>query len=664
MNEDLSVIIQAVLEKSGITKELSEIQKIVDKNLIEIKPKLETASLKNNLKEVSNLIADSINKAYKNVGNVDFKVTGNDVFKILNQIEKQAETTAQKLNKIQLSFDTGSYQSKVDSLVARTNQWVDANGNARISTESLQTALNNLGTAYTNLNSSGGNTVANQQALIEAEKALDTEIKKVQSSVTSMNATMAKSSAVDALRQKVQSFYDINTATHGKWGNSLKNIMSQLASGTEVPIAKLKELERQFITIQNSARQAGKLGLSFFDTIKQGMQKFSYWTSSTFLVMKTITEIKEAVSFAKEMDSALTNINYTMDVTKSQLTDIGNSSIQMAKDLKTSASDILGAVTLYANAKETADSILKKSEAAIMLGNVTGMSGQESAKALQSVMNQFELTQDDLMYISDTIQKVSQNMAYDFSSGIEEIVGGIERSGSVAKAAGLDLNEYASMLGLVIEKTGLSGETIGTAYRTILTRITKASKIEGTSDEDISKAETALNAIGVQVRSTAGEFRDMTDIMKDLGKVWNNLNDVQQANISYEIAGTRQTNIIKTLLGYWTEYEDLATKAGNAAGTTLENQSKYEETLDAKTKELSTTMQSFWHNLIGAEEANGALAIFQKVATALDTISSKLGSLGTIGLGAGLFAGIKNIGRPKMFGLCKYADINMCSLGY
>ena len=255
-----------------------------------------------------------------------------------------------------------------------------------------------------------------------------------------MNATMAKSSAVDALRQKVQSFYDINTATHGKWGNSLKNIMSQLASGTEVPIVKLKELEKQFINIQNSARQTGKLGLSFFDTIKQGMQKFSYWTSSTFLVMKAVTEIKDATSFAKEMDSALTNINYTMDVTKSQLTDIGNSSIQMAKDLKSSASDILGAVTLYANAKETADSILKKSEAAIMLGNVTGMSGQESAKALQFVMNQFELTQDDLMYISDTIQKVSQNMAYDFASGIEEIVGGIERSGSVAKAAGLDLN--------------------------------------------------------------------------------------------------------------------------------------------------------------------------------------------------------------------------------
>ena len=638
---DFVVQLIASLDGSKTGEDLKKIEQQLNAKGINLEASISTAKSKQELQT----LAKQLQTILKNNG---LELDTSKIISSFSQVKREIDSITSKANKIHLSFDTGSYQSKVDSLVARTNQWVDANGNARISTESLQTALSNLGTAYNNLNSSGGNTVANQQALIEAEKALDAEVKRVQSSVTSMNATMAKSSAVDSLRQKIQQFYDINTASHGRWGNDLKNIMSQLANGAEVPITKLKELERQFITIQNSARQAGKLGLSFFDTIKQGMQKFSYWTSSTFLVMKTITEIKEAVSFAKEMDSALTNINYTMDVTKSQLTDIGNSSIQMAKDLKTSASDILGAVTLYANAKETADSILKKSEAAIMLGNVTGMSGQESAKALQSVMNQFDMTQDDLMYISDTIQKVSQNMAYDFSSGIEEIVGGIERSGSVAKAAGLDLNEYASMLGLVIEKTGLSGETIGTAYRTILTRITKASKIEGTSDEDISKAETALNAVGVQVRSTAGEFRDMTDIMEDLGKVWNNLNDVQQANISYEIAGTRQTNIIKTLLGYWTDYEDLAAKAGNAAGTTLENQSKYEETLDAKTKELSTTMQSFWHNLIGAEEANGVLAIFQKVATALDTISGKLGSLGTIGLGAGLLASFKGAGRVKI----------------
>ena len=56
----------------------------------------------------------------------------------------------------------------------------------------------------------------------------------------------------------------------------------------------------------------------------------------------------------------------------------------------THQSNILGAVKLYANAKESADSILQKSQPAIMLSNVTGFSGEESAKYLQTIMNQFE----------------------------------------------------------------------------------------------------------------------------------------------------------------------------------------------------------------------------------------------------------------------------------
>ena len=407
---DNNYIIQLIakLDGSKTADDLKKIEQQLNAKGINLKTSLDTATSKQELQNLAKQL-QSVLKANK------MEIDTSKIMSAFNQVSREAEKLTSKANKIQLSFANGDYNAKVESTIAKTQQWVNANGEARISTESLQTALNNLGTAYTNLNSSGGNTVANQQALIEAEKALDTEVKKVQSSITTMNSTIAKSSAVDALRQKYQMFYDTNTAAHRKWGKSLLSAISELAPGAEVSKQRIKELEQGLINTANAARQAGKLGLSFFDTIKQGMSKFSYWTSSTFIIMKTIQEIKEAVSFAKEMDSALTNINYTMDVTKSQLTDIGNSSIQMAKDLKTSASDILGAVTLYANAKETADSILKKSEAAIMLGNVTGMSGEQSAKALQSVMNQFDMTQDDLMYISDTIQKVSQNMAYDFS---------------------------------------------------------------------------------------------------------------------------------------------------------------------------------------------------------------------------------------------------------
>lgn len=53
--------------------------------------------------------------------------------------------------------------------------------------------------------------------------------------------------------------------------------------------------------------------------------------------------------------------------------------------------------------------------------------------------------------------------------------------------------------------------------------------------------------------------------------------------------------------------------------------------------------------------------------TGVNNLTDALGSLGSIGLGAGLIAGIKNVGRPKMFGLklCfEIAEYHKCSFGY
>ncbi|WP_342759392.1 phage tail tape measure protein [Kineothrix sedimenti] len=92
-SNQFSVIIQTVLEKSGITKEISEVQKIVNNNMVKIVPQLETASIKNNLKEVSKLIANTLNNSLGG----DFKISGNDVFKALTVSMNEANVAAKKL---------------------------------------------------------------------------------------------------------------------------------------------------------------------------------------------------------------------------------------------------------------------------------------------------------------------------------------------------------------------------------------------------------------------------------------------------------------------------------------------------------------------------------------------------------------------------------------
>lgn len=565
-------------------------------------------------------------------------------------LENEGSTIA-KANRIQLSMDTGGYESKVESLIARTMQWTDANGNARISTNELSKAFRQLTEASNNYVNSP--TEAHQKALIASEKELDKQIKTVTNSVRSMNAELAKDSAISSFRNQVTDFMSKNgkTVKSFQFGSELKDIFSKIQQGAKLSNQELDVLKQRFIDVQNAARASGKLGKTFFQTLREGMSSFSYWTSSTFLVMKSIQKIKESVNFAKELNSALVNINYTMDVTASQLANIGNKSIDMAKDLHTSAENVLGAVKLYANAKETADSILAKAQPAIMLSNVTGFSGEESAKYLQTIMNQFDLTQDDLMDISDTIQGISQSMAHDFADGIVQINEGIATSGEIARAAGMELADYASMIGLLVEKTGLGGSQLGNSLKTIITRTTKAGKIMGIDEGEISAAETSLRSIGVEVRKTDGEFNAFNDTMSELAKHWDSLSDVEKSNISFNLAGTRQINVIQTLLRNWNEYEDLVNEANSSTGVTFENQEKYAASLEGKLKELSATTTSIGDNIFKSDDLSVIVNGLTKIAGLFDTITSKTKLLGTIGLGAGIFAGWKNVGGDKMYSL-------------
>ena len=382
--------------------------------------------------------------------------------------------------------------------------------------------------------------------------------------------------------------------------------------------------------------------------------------------MKTVPEFKQMISNGKELDDALTNISYTMDVSNKQLEKIGNSSLEMAKDLHTSASNVLDAVKTYANANETAESILNKARATIMMSNVSGMGTDQTVDIIQGTVEQFDLsdTEEQLMHISDVLQTVSANMPMDFSKGLNELSEGIQTSGQTAKQAGYDLETYTALLGTLISKTRQSGSELGRSLRTMMLRTTKASTTALASGEvtedDLSNAEKALRRVGIEVRSDINTFKDFDQIIAELYGKLDTLSDVDMSNLAYELAGIRQSNVFKMMIASYGEYLDMAEKANNADGMTLTNQEKYAESLKGKITELGAIWEKIGDDAVSSSWLKG----LTNVGIEVSSLVEKFGLLKTAIVGIGAYAGFKNIGRPKMFGLYKYADINMCSLGY
>lgn len=230
---------------------------------------------------------------------------------------------------------------------------------------------------------------------------------------------------------------------------------------------------------------------------------------------------------------------------------------------------------------------------------------------------------------------------------MQQISEGIEASGSVAHSAGLSLQEYAAMVGLAIEQTGQSGSTIGNAYKTIFSRITKASTGEGTLAEDISKAEGALRGVGVEVRTSAHEFRNLSDIMADIGKIWDTLEDDQKKHIGYELAGTRQLNVLNSLFGSWDKYEEIIGKADSRAGLAAKNQAEYAETLAGKLGDIAATTSQIWSNVFDSESFKDLLDALNSILKLVNKASETFGGVGMFSIGIGAYSALKNVGMAK-----------------
>jgi len=126
------------------------------------------------------------------------------------------------------------------------------------------------------------------------------------------------------------------------------------------------------------------------------------------------------------------------------------------------------------------------------------------------------------MDISDIFEKVSANIGVEFSKGIQSLSEAIQASGTIAKEAGYDIEEYAATVGKLEEVTRLGGSTIGAGLKMIFSRMGRAT--DGEIDaETVSKVEKAYQSIGVALRDTNGEFRDIPDVLADLSEKWGTL---------------------------------------------------------------------------------------------------------------------------------------------
>ena len=221
---------------------------------------------------------------------------------------------------------------------------------------------------------------------------------------------------------------------------------------------------------------------------------------------------------------------------------------------------------------------------------------------MTAALKSFNLTAEDAIKVVDKLTKVDQLAAVS-AGGISTA---LQKSATSAKLAGMSMDELIGSVSVIGEVTQQSMDTVGHAMKSILARYgnVKASVFtkmglndEGETSENINDIEKVLSKLGIRMRSSSTELRDITDVLDEVNEKWDTYDTVTKNALATAFGGTRMRENFLVLMENWDRVKELTEESANAAGTADEKYTAYMDSMEAATKRLQNAWEGFTQSL-------------------------------------------------------------------
>lgn len=474
-----------------------------------------------------------------------------------------------------------------------------------------------------------------QKELVESTN----EYTKLQSSTkgfVSMQQRLSKANTIEAWNQKNTAATKDVRATNEAYIASLRDLNSQMTK------MQFNEISDEFKKNENSMRALSKLGASFKDQMSQAAQSFTQWLSVSSGVMLLISKTKDAISEIKELDNILTEISKTSDLTSQQLKQLGMDAYDAASKYGRTASDYLLGVQEMARSGFYGDKGTAMAEQSLLAQSAGDMNAELANNYVLATNAAYKLNgeADKLNAILDGQNSITNKN----SVAMADMATAMSEAGTVASSYRVSIEDLSAMIGTIESVTKLGGSEVGNAIKAILINLQNvtSSKITDTLD--------TANASMTEFVNGAEKLRNPIDILRDLAKTFNQLDedDPLRAEILTNIGQKYHAAKLGALLQNMEMFDKMLVDYSEGTGSALEESNKSAKNLTGTLNKLHNSWTEFVNGIIESEGLKTGVKLLNGLVEGATSLTSKLGSLGTIGLGAGLFAGVRNTGKCRM----------------
>lgn len=435
----------------------------------------------------------------------------------------------------------------------------------------------------------------------------------LQEAVTSLQALGTKSQVVPTLQKASTAALDlaknlqsaVNTNT-GKLdlsvfnkkledsGQSLRSYYNQMVqlgpAGTEAFLKVASSITQAELPLRRTNTLMNELWVTMKNTMR--------WQLTSSVLHGFVGSLEQAYGYSKNLDRSLNEIRIVSEKSAEDMARFAEQANKAAKALSTTTTNYTDASLIYYQQGLTDQEVLDRTETTIKMANVAGTTAETASQQLTAIWNNFYDGSQSLDHYADVMVKLGAATA----SSSDEISEGIEKFAAVANTVGLSYEYAASALATVTAQTRESASVVGTAFRTLFSRIQGLTQGETLDDgTTLNKYSQALATVGVQIKDTDGELKGMDEILDNLGSKWNTLAQDQKIALAETVAGVRQWTQLIALMDNWDFFKENLAMAQDADGALEQQAEIYAESWEAARDRTKAAAEDIYDSLINPD---------------------------------------------------------------
>ena len=353
---------------------------------------------------------------------------------------------------------------------------------------------------------------------------------------------------------------------------------------------------------------------------------FAEKATSAFLYYQAVQAIRRVVRAAvrtlTELDKALTDIAIVTNMNRQETQQLIGTYQDMAKRVGLTTTEVVNLSTAFFRQGRAAEDALQLTETAARFARIAAINVNDAANFLTAAINGFNLAASEATRIIDRFAALGASAA----ASAQEIAIALSKVAPAAASAGVEIDNLMAFVTKAIETTREAPENIGTAFKTIFARMRELSDIGKVMEDgmDVNRVESALKNIGVDLRDASGEFRNLDQVLIEVGHKWDSITRSQQAYVATTLAGTRQQTRLIALFENFDRTLELIDVSQQSAGAAAIQHAEFMQGLEAATTNLKTSFQEF---ITSIASSNQMLFVIDALRVGIDLLNTVFGKL-------------------------------------